>query len=75
LRAPLVGYLYNNLSAPAGRTFEHLVPLARLVEPQHFAHFGLEFPGVDHSSDCCQAVRRYFNEEEKRTNAVLLGFF
>ena len=41
-----VGYFDYNFPAPVRRAFEHLVSLARLIEPQDFADFGLEPPAL-----------------------------
>jgi hypothetical protein len=39
-RAGSVGYLDDNFAAPVRGAFEHLMSLARLIEPQDFADFG-----------------------------------
>src|SRR6266542_3404940 len=40
-RIRLVGDLYDNFAAPVRCAFEHLMSLTSLIEPQHFADFGL----------------------------------
>jgi hypothetical protein len=37
----LIGNLYDNFAASVRRAFEHLMSLTSLIEPQHFADFGL----------------------------------
>jgi len=74
-RLNLVGNLYDYLSTPVLDTFKHVMPLTSLIEPQHFADFGLQLVRVDQLGDCIQSVGVQFDEEKQRPDTVPCRFF